>query len=363
MTKLNLFLAAIVQSLALFWYGHTTIIDVPPRIDGGKEGLGESIVGLFNAPEMHMRILNEPQLKLGHDMQVGQPEDLIAKNTRSSALVLASVPWDERHLVAAWSQLECLSQHVNLVVIAAPRWGRPIVHRLIDQVKREIPHFAGQRHVSIAATFSVNDRYDVGLWCDALEEEGLQEQFDDVILLNDSIFAIREFNGVLETLQRNNLSMTSLNHAHNEDGTWLESVYRAFSRTGLRQFMNHSCVPKDHPSFCRNAKNGRKKKRCITTHHEVGMARQFPSKQVAGLFQSEVPEYMRKRNDFPTWVLHVPYWRQVLVKQMNFPAAKVNVEEMIPSTGDPMLQNCTQFLDGSWLQGFDFSVARRTINY
>jgi hypothetical protein len=90
--------------------------------------------------------------------------------------------------------------------------------------------------------------------------------------------------------------MTSLSYSHDEDGIWLESVYRAFSSSGLTRFMNHSCVSKNHPSFCGTARNGRKKKRCITRNHEVAMARQFASpEQVAGLFPAQVPDSLKSR--------------------------------------------------------------------
>jgi hypothetical protein len=102
----------------------------------------------------------------------------------SSFMVLACVPWDERHLVALWSELECFTQEVDHVVISAPSWAKPIIQRLLDQVQQTVPHFSEQpqqqqqqqqqqnnkmRVVTIESIFPMkNDRYDVGLWCDAL---------------------------------------------------------------------------------------------------------------------------------------------------------------------------------------------------
>ena len=80
-------------------------------------------------------------------------------------LVIASVPKDERHLIALWSQLECFTSTMDTVVIAAPSERRQIVTRLVELAQQSIPHLhptTGTTKLRAMPTF-VNDRYDVGL--------------------------------------------------------------------------------------------------------------------------------------------------------------------------------------------------------
>eukprot|EP00536_Pseudo-nitzschia_multiseries_P006389 jgi/Psemu1/286440/fgenesh1_pg.134_\ len=296
------------------------------------------------------------------------------KEGEQAVLVIASVPIEKSHVVALWTELECFAGSASHVVISTPYWSKPIMDQLLIHVRRNIPHFASGK-ATIQVLFFDNERYDVGLWCDALQ--GLRERYENFALLNDSIFALREFDGVLNTLRSNNLSMASLNfNVDKQNRTWLESVFRAFNGDGLSVFMNHSCVPQTHKSFCKNLhrKNKRKaktvqrlRKRCITDYHEVAMAWEFPrpEQQVAGLYNGTVPEEMKSEetSTFPTWVVHTPYWKEVLLKKYDFPAAKVNQETMIANIDDPLLHKCTRFLDRSFIDDIDYSRGERSIQY
>jgi hypothetical protein len=230
------------------------------------------------------------------------------------------------------------------------------------QAKTSIPQFATNQ-VTISSRFFVNNRYDVGLWCDAMDTlpEGV---YDDVILLNDSLFALRQFSGVVDALwAQPNLRMTSLNYVTTDaQGMWLESVFRGFDQRGMAIFRNHSCVPATHPFFCPEAPSSWQRKRCVTENFEIAIARLYPPDQVQGLYLSDVPQDMwKKARPYVTWVVHPRFWRTVMVPQWNFPAAKVTKRAMIRK-GHPWLQNCTSLFDQSVLASFNFSAGVRTLS-
>lgn len=290
----------------------------------------------------------------------------VSNSTGKAVQILSTVPWDDRHVVALWTELECFTKDVDKVVVSAPEWSQDIIDSVVREARARIPHLShAMGKTSIETKFFVNDRYDVGLWCDALRsilKRG--DRYDDFVLLNDSVFALNEFGGVLGALRasRNNVSMTSLSYSGTgKDGMWLESVFRAFSKDGIVRFLKHSCVPSNHRSFCRKRKSAQNRKRCITVYHEIGMARKFPPNQTLGLFPSDVPKEMWGKRPYATWVLHVPYWRNVLVEQMGFPAAKVGMKSMIESINDPLLKNCTRHLDWSLLERLNFDAYKNTL--
>jgi hypothetical protein len=283
-------------------------------------------------------------------------------------LVLSSAPIDERHILALWSELECFAHNVDKVIISAPKWGKDVIREVIRQAKRSIPRFVTGA-TSLEAEFYVNDRYDVGLWCDVLENQHLDD-FDEFALLNDSIFALRKFSGVLDALDERNISMSSLSYSfsspnfksYGPEYFWLESVFRGFDRPGIDVFMKYSCVPVTHPFFCQKRKNW---KACIINNFEHGMSRQFSRDQVGGLFPTDVPLEMitQERWNFRSWIQDVPFWRE-LVDTKGFPAAKVIVRdgsngELITGPNDPMLRNCTRYLSLSTLKDLDYEKGNK----
>jgi hypothetical protein len=283
----------------------------------------------------------------------------------SRVLILASAPRSAKHIVALWSSLECFTSDVDHVAISSPTWSRPILERLLVEATLKIPRFASGS-VSLEGMVTVNDRYDVGLWCDALSRMNAGDAnspHDKIALLNDSVFALREYTEIFGALGK--ASMTSLNYSFiHPKGTgdefyWLESVWRGFDRVGIRTFAAHSCRPPDDPLFCQSAWWGRKG--CIVENFERAMAKQFPREKTVGLFPSDVPKEMLTRKDsFPSWVRHPPYWKK-LVEEQGFPVSKVNWKGMIDSIDDDRLNECTKHLDRSWLEGFDFSVSETAI--
>ncbi len=281
---------------------------------------------------------------------------------RKAVMILATVPLDERHVMALWSELQCFTyRHIDHVLIAAPLWSESIIQTLLTKVKTDIPQFASNQ-VTISARFFRNDRYDVGLWCDAMETLP-EDEYDDIVLLNDSLFALREFSGIVDILREHNLRMTSLNYVTTDPkGIWLESVFRGFDKPGVATFRNHSCVPATHPFFCPNEDSVIARKRCITENFEIAIARLYPPNKIQGLYLSDVPEdRWKRRRPYATWVVHSGYWRNVMVNQWNFPAAKVTNKSMIRRLRSHWLRNCTNLFDMSYLEGLDFSLGTRTI--
>lgn len=297
----------------------------------------------------------------GRANEDGLPSAVTRKKKR--LLVISAAPKDQRHLLALWSELECFTEDVDKVIISAPKRRKDIIGRVVSLAKEAIPKFSSGG-VALKAEFYVNDRYDVGLWCDVLENRYNLDDFDEVGLLNDSIFALRKFSGVLDALDDRNISMSSLSYSYSSphfksygpENLWLESVFRGFDRAGIQNFMDYSCVPVTHPFFCKNEKDW---KACIITNFEQGMSRQFSPDQVGGLFPSDVPFEMitQERWLFRSWIQDVPFWRK-LVDTMGFPAAKVIVRDgsngaLVRGVHDPLLRNCTSYLNSRVLNEFN----------
>ncbi|VEU39048.1 unnamed protein product [Pseudo-nitzschia multistriata] len=290
-----------------------------------------------------------------------------------SVLIIASVPVDERHVISLWSLLECFSASYNHVIISTAYWAKESMQRIIQEAKSQIPHFQNGS-VTIEFNSFDNKKYDAGLWCDVLM--GAKGRYKSYGLLNDSIFAIRDFAGMTEPLGKKKepqneeaVRMTSLNwhEKGKERGRWFESVYRGFDEKGLEIYMEHSCLPDDSPAFCPKELNKARKKRCITNYFELGMSWEFPNieQQIQGIFPGTVSEEFRATiNKFPTWVCNREFWMDVLLP-MGFPAAKVNCETMIGKDlrVEPILDTCQAFLDERFLCDLDFSNAVRLIQY
>jgi hypothetical protein len=293
------------------------------------------------------------------------PVDDDSSIRKNNALVISAAPRTAKHVLALWSELECFTSNVDHVMVSGPTWSEPILQQVLDMAKASIPRLAA---VDLQYQTFVNDRYDVGLWCDALEwmeRTGDLQHLEQISLLNDSVFALREYSEVLDALAVHNASMTSLSYSlirpqgNGPDMFWVESVWRGFDRPGIQTFMEYSCRPASDPMFC--SKRWWGQKGCIVENFERNMVKQFPRDKVVGLFSSDVPkEMLSRKHRFPQWVRHPPYW-QKLVEEEGFPVSKVNWPEMIGSLDDARLQTCTQYLDRSKLADFDFSVAVKAI--
>lgn len=288
---------------------------------------------------------------------IHEMSDISSPINNDAVLVIATVPLLRHHLLALWSQLECLVDDINHVVISAPHWAKPVLDIVLGHANKQIPHIAS-KHVSVEANFFDNDRYDVGLWCDALE--GIQQRFDKVLLLNDSILILRKFNGVINALRSTDYDLVSLNHnKEDQNEMWVESVFRGFNAKALQVFMNHSCLPKTQKTNCSKFSARSKRKRCIVEYHEIRLASVFSSQNltVLGLYRGTVPGSMRstKTSTFPTWVAHVQFWKEVLVEQYDFPALKVKMLQLLHKEDTPLVSACTQFLNTSLLDYIDLT--------
>jgi hypothetical protein len=293
------------------------------------------------------------------DVTTGSVNKRKGRNKR--LLVLATVPKSTRHVIAAWSQLECFSSGVDHVVISAPKWSKDTVDKIANMARSNIPRFANGQ-VELSVQHHLNNRYDVGLWCDALEATDI-ERYDEFGLINDSVFALREFTGVFDALRAKNVSLTSMSYSYTPkwligpsgpENFWVESVFRGFDKAGIAAFQDHSCVAEDHPFFCPGEENN---KACIINNFEHDLVTSYPCDSVYGLYPSDTPKQHLEKNRFRTWVKNPEYWRD-LVEKLDFPVSKVKETTMVKSVTDPALTKCTQYYNHSLLYDFDFTLAK-----
>ena len=318
-------------------------------------------------------------------------------------LSIATFPRSRRHVVALWSQLECLlvksraqstdttsvvhDTNTNIstaaaerkrttndtlntardllyskLIISAADTSQEIIQQILQKAQQDIPHL---NQTEIYIKFQINDRYDTGLWCDGLREapqeyminrralshQQMSHYFHNqtVVLSNDSIFLLRPSAEIVQVLQQQLKDMVSINYWGKEEGDsadyWLESTIRAFSPQGTKTFFRHSCQnkPVTHPWYCKG-KRKRKKKRCLVDNFEIAMSRQFNRSQVHGLYPAKVPKGF---GGYIGWIGNQKYWKRILRDQMDFPIAKVKTN-WFPVT-DTSLESCTKYLDMNWL--------------
>jgi hypothetical protein len=88
------------------------------------------------------------------------------------------------------------------VLIAAPDtdWSRNIVNAVIDKFTSRHKIRSCQKVQTIEAGYYNNDRYDVGLWCDALSGSGIgirnttsKNSTSATFLVNDSAFSLLRY--------------------------------------------------------------------------------------------------------------------------------------------------------------------------
>ena len=297
---------------------------------------------------------------------------------KKRVLIIASVPRDETHLLSLWTELECFAKPVDHVLIAAPTWGKDYVEHVMKLAKMYIPHFA-QKEVSIEARYFLNNRYDVGLWCDAYSSLNSTESYHEYGLINDSVFALRKFSAIYDNLQHQNLEMTSMSYSFTykfnlgvgPEEYWVESVFRGFNQKGIDTFQKYSCVNEEDPMFC-PGKNGASAKACIVNNFEHDLSKQYPCKKVQGLFPTEPPELLNTTELWElTWIKNTRYWR-MLIEHMGFPIAKINEPEMsggwdrledslVAWKNNPLLKNCTKNIKqrmDELFKGLDFEKAK-----
>jgi hypothetical protein len=294
---------------------------------------------------------------LQHGTAAGREPAQLQGRVTGNVLVIASVPYDERHVAALWSQLECFTAGIDKVIISAPEGSEAVVEPTLAEARKRL-------RLDITAHFFKNDRYDVGLWCDALLKEGYisdntnttslpRTPFENTILLNDSVFAIRHFNGILEELQDTDMHLVGLSYS-NLGSFWLESVFRGFSPEGIVTFLHHSCNKSaDHASFGPTLISRERKKRAIVDYHEIKLAFQYLPNTTIGLYSSDEPEHWTPRQN-KTWVQIEKLWR-FLKDEQRFPVAKVNQPYAVKSLKDPLIVTCTSKMEKHFLEKLNFS--------
>ena len=91
-------------------------------------------------------------------------------------------------------------------------------------------------------------------------------------------------------------------------------------------------------------------------NHEIPIAGLYKPDRVMGLYPAVPPINFEPRVlANKTWVRNRYFWRDVLVKQMNFPVAKVRMFP-IQSKAPHLLPTCKQFLDWDFIEGVNFSL-------
>ena len=231
-------------------------------------------------------------------------------------MIIAAYPKSFKRLAALWSIIECYSSGIDTIVISAPDWSHDIMNLFMEGIRESQSknNKDTNNHKNITVKYYVNNRYDVGLWCDALqvqvepsppqqqvehepesEDEAedvfyFDDSYDNFILINDSFLLLEqpklnEVNELLHALQSNpNMEVVSLNYSLRPK-YWLESVARGFSVQGISKFIAHSCIKSDEEKkhgFCNNTKRVRTKvlhKKCISDKFEVNLIDAFLTKR------------------------------------------------------------------------------------
>ncbi|KAL3906513.1 MAG: hypothetical protein SGILL_009240, partial [Bacillariaceae sp.] len=279
---------------------------------------------------------------------------LVQREGPRRVLVIAAVPNDARQASALWTELECLTRMVDKVIVSAPGEHERFVLYLLDLARKHIPHFANEQ-VLLEAKFYSNDRYDVGLWCDALEDVN-KTTYDEFGLLNDSVFVIKPDSQVLDAIEGRNLSLSSLAYSFSSkffrefgpEHYSVQSTYRGMYVEGLHTFMSHSCHPVDHPSFCADDPSEARRKACIANNFERTLASKYDRDKVGGLYLADAPKDLSTEQNGKIWQTNVAYWKK-LVAQHGFPVIKSKRTNIIPEVEvgnvleHPLLEKCSRY--------------------
>ncbi|KAG7357672.1 hypothetical protein IV203_002360 [Nitzschia inconspicua] len=273
-------------------------------------------------------------------------------NGTKNILIIAAVPRSERHSVALWSELECIGVFYDEIIVSSPKWSRSLMDEIVRQARERLK-------MNVQARYFVNDRYDVGLWCDAVQQEVLDaadgmDSIKTVTLLNDSVYAFRTFSGILDALSHRpfDLDMVGVNFYNFSHSQWLESVMRGFPVRSIPIFYERICqVANTRPC----AKLGPvKRKRCIVETFKIDAAGIFFPNRTMGLFPSNPP------SDWPwsdrIWAEQPKFWKELLVENLGFPLAKVNAGPThLTGSTDPRLAECTKTMNVSFLFNFNYA--------
>lgn len=223
-----------------------------------------------------------------------------------TVLIIATVPYSANHVMALWTQLECVTDGIDRVLISAPdtTWSKEIIAHVI----KLFTQLSNSTTFRLEAAFHLNNRYDVGLWCDGIDyinAQNTRETSTDipraVFLINDSAAALRRYNSLTDRIvnatqieQTNktddaegSVKLISLNGdliVPKKHNTWVESVYRGLTPDGVTTFYQHSCTSEQQRACV--GKRGSVNKDCIVKHYETALARSYSPLELDVMYPS-----------------------------------------------------------------------------
>mmetsp|Transcript_14411 Transcript_14411/g.30730 ORF Transcript_14411/g.30730 Transcript_14411/m.30730 type:complete len:380 (-) Transcript_14411:15-1154(-) len=296
-------------------------------------------------------------------------DNTIASNPKPSShrslMIIAIYPSSPRKIAALWSQLECFSQSFDDVVISSPVHLHNETTNFLRLVETKLPEVWKKLKVK----FYINDRHDMGLWCDALDDEAFSRDvphendttdnpptdsnnipYDEIMLINDSIIAMENTDVFLTTLRTNRLSLLSLNYRNETNRKyWLESPLRVFDRKGIRLFSRNICRMRsirwrrDCPHVGKIYRPSERDKRCVVERTEIDLVDYFEEGEVMGLFSAT-------NEKGEAWIDTIEYWEYL--RGVGFPVGKVSRARMfqrIKASRREDLLRCTAGLRTEWL--------------
>jgi hypothetical protein len=231
-----------------------------------------------------------------------------------TVLIIATVPYSANHVMALWTQLECVTDGIDRVLISAPdtSWSKEIIAHVI----KRFTQLSNTTAFTLEAVFNLNNRYDVGLWCDGLDHINARNMSTGgpraVFLINDSAAALRRYdaltNRIVNATRLEHLNMTneegsvkliSLNGELDTPGLnkyfWVESVYRGLTPDGASTFYNHSCS--DEARRACVGKGDFNAKRCIVDRFEFALSMSYSPTELDFMF----PSYPPKEWNYSIW--------------------------------------------------------------
>ena len=291
----------------------------------------------------------------------------------STAMIVATVPYDEVHARALWSHLECLTGGIDRVLIAAPDaiWSKVVVESIKDEFVRSVTRARSSnssrfdRVPFVEAGYYRNNRYDAGLWCDGLrlgygydggaggtddadsnatiaggarktDKPPVDPIADAIYIVNDSAMSMQRYDKLTRRIvvstthelyspnfkpSKEHPRLVSLNGRFDDlesarpspKYNWVESVYRGMTPRGLESFYRHTCLPESSRSCL--GKKGDHRKRCIVDYFEKDLATSAYDIQteVDAMYPSYWPNATGTFRSFgPGWNGTAEYERQLL---------------------------------------------------
>ncbi|KAL3756082.1 hypothetical protein ACHAWU_009384 [Discostella pseudostelligera] len=271
--------------------------------------------------------------------------------------------------MALWTQLECLTDGIDRVLISAPdtSWSREI----IAQVIYRFTQLSNTSSFTLEAVFNLNNRYDAGLWCDGLDHINSRNTSSGVpravFLINDSAAALRRYDALTnrivnathieqlnKTIEEGSVKLISLNGElttpERNKYFWVESVYRGLTPDGASIFYHHTCSAKQRRACV--GKRGIDAKDCIVDRFEHTLSRSYSPSDLGIMF----PSFPPKEWDLSSWEAsrgYAPTWRReqwisgrqffwYLYEVHDFPFRKLKWPDGPP----PPVSQCLELLDG-----------------